>query len=252
MSATRPETQGRLRGRRVLVVGASRGIGRAIGLRAHGEGAAVTFAARDAGRLRDAVAGCGDDAVAVPCDVRDPDQCRAVVSRATEAMGGLDALVYAAGVTRFVELAGATAEDWRQVLETNVVGAGLVTTAAMGHLRASSGHAVYLSSEAAAYRPDAWRGIGLYLASKAALESLARSVQVEAPDVAVTTYVVGSTLSEIGSDDPEAMAGFVSEWYERGYLRDRILEPEVHAKAVVDILAGGAWIETVSVRARRA
>ncbi|HMC41380.1 MAG TPA: hypothetical protein VKI20_00115 [Acidimicrobiales bacterium] len=48
------------------------------------------------------------------------------------------------------------------------------------------------------------------------------------------------------------MSRFLTEWYERGYLNDRVLDPDVHARAVAGILAGEAWIERVSVRGRRA
>src|SRR5207302_8111259 len=159
----------RLDGRRVLVVGASRGIGRAIGLACSLEGASVAFAARTRARLEAVVAECEGKAVAVECDVRDGPSARAAVATAVAAIGGLDTLVYAAGIMPFTELPQATVDEWRDVFETNVIGAGVVTAAAVDELRDAGGHAIYLSSESAQYRPEAWRGIGVYVASKRAL-----------------------------------------------------------------------------------
>ena len=240
----------RLAGRRVLVVGASRGIGRAVGLRCSREGAAVAFAARTDDDLRAAVSECDGDAVAVPCDVRDEASCRAAVHDAVEALGGLDALVYCAAMTRFVELADAGAADWHEVFGTNVIGAGLVTAAAVGHLRASSGRAVYFGTESALWRPDTWRGIGLYIASKLALESMIRSWHLEVPEVAFTHYIPGATLTEFGAADADSMTPFLAEWFERGYVTQRILDADVHARAVIDILTTDGWVETMTVRPR--
>ena len=71
----------RLGGVRALVVGASSGIGRAIGLALAREGARVAFAARRVELLEDAVRKAGSGAVAIPCDVREPESCEEVVSR---------------------------------------------------------------------------------------------------------------------------------------------------------------------------
>ena len=164
-----------------------------MGLALAGEGASVAFAARSRDKLDAAVAGVrGRPAIALPCDVRDEASCRAVVAATVDAFGGLDALVYSAGMGAFRELADATADDWRTVLDTNVVGAALVTAAAVEHLRATSGHAIYLSSESALHHTP-WRGIGIYIASKRALDSMVRSFALEVDDVHFTTYVVGST-----------------------------------------------------------
>jgi NAD(P)-dependent dehydrogenase (short-subunit alcohol dehydrogenase family) len=242
---------GRLEGRRALVVGGSAGIGRAMGLALAGEGASVAFAARSRDKLDAAVAACGDArAIALPCDVRDEASCRAVVADAVDAFGGLDALVYSAGMGAFRELADATADDWRSVLDTNVVGAALVTAAAVEHLRATSGHAIYLSSESALHHTP-WRGIGIYIASKRALDSMVRSFAREVDDVHFTTYVVGSTggTEFIAPEQADEITPFLTEWYEQG-LVSGMLEPETHAKALVDILTTEGWVQTISVRVR--
>ena len=93
-----------LQGARVLVVGASSGIGREVAVQLGAGGARVVLAARRADRLAEAVADAGADASRVVCDVRDPAQCDAVVRDAVEHLGGLDAVVYATAVDPLVRL----------------------------------------------------------------------------------------------------------------------------------------------------
>jgi NAD(P)-dependent dehydrogenase (short-subunit alcohol dehydrogenase family) len=165
-------------------------------------------------------------------------------------MGGLDALVYSAGISRFTELEHATLEEWQAVFQTNVFGAAVVTAAAVPHLREAKGHAIYLSSESALYQPDSWRGNGIYIASKIAMESMVRSFHTEVPEVAFTNYIVGATMTEFDGGDMEKMQGFVEGWFAKGYIRPVILMPETHGEAVVNILTSPGYMDVVSVRAR--
>ena len=109
-------------------------------------------------------------------------------------------------------------------LDTKVVGAALVLGAAVPHLRATSGHAVYLSSVSARFWSP-WRGLGLYVASKRAAESVLESLRLEAPEVAFTTLVVGPTVSEFGLDRGDTMGAFATEWFELGQVGPGILDP---------------------------
>jgi NAD(P)-dependent dehydrogenase (short-subunit alcohol dehydrogenase family) len=122
----------RLENRRVLVIGASSGIGAASGVAIAAEGGRVAFAARRVERIEELARQAGDDAIAVPCDVRDEVSCQAAVERAVEAFGGLDALVYVPGISPFVTLREADAKAWREVLDTNLVGATVAMRAWQG------------------------------------------------------------------------------------------------------------------------
>src|SRR5215207_6477291 len=161
---------GALTDRRVLIVGASKGLGAAFVDSLAREGAQVFAAARTIPSASELPRGVR----AASCDVREPESCRAVVAECIDHLGGLDALVYAPGVAVVTELRDATSDHWRSVFETNVIGSGLVTAAAVDHLAATEGIAVFFSSVSAHVTPP-WVGIGLYAASKAALE---KSVQV--------------------------------------------------------------------------
>jgi NAD(P)-dependent dehydrogenase (short-subunit alcohol dehydrogenase family) len=242
-----------LEGKRVLVVGASRGIGAAIGRACAESGAKLALAARSVEKLEAVAGSCSTgQAIAVPCDVREESQCRDVVARSVGQLGGLDALVYATGISVFRPLAGMGIDDWETIFRTNVFGAACITCAALPHLEASRGHAVYLSSESSLYEPTPWRGIGAYIASKRALESIVRSFQLEHPTVAFTSLVVGATVTEFGAEDPDGVAHFAPEWVARGYLGGGILEPDDHARLVVHVLSlpNRVLVDRVGVRVR--
>jgi NAD(P)-dependent dehydrogenase (short-subunit alcohol dehydrogenase family) len=236
----------KLTGRRVLIVGGSKGIGLATGRLLDAQGAHVALAARSISRLEEAVRSCTNDALAFPCDVRNPEDCRSVVDRAVAALGGLDALIYSTGLLKYTELIDAAAHDWTEILETNLVGAALITRHAVPHLIAAQGHAIYLSSISASSVPP-WRGIGPYITSKLALERLAQCWEVENPEIAFTTLVVGQTATEFGTDDPDGAMRFAPEWAEKGYVTERMLEPEVHAEAIMNVLVSPARLRSVVV-----
>lgn len=177
-------------GLRLLVVGGSSGLGRAIGLAASRSGGRVAFAARRVERLEEIVSAAATPALAIRCDVREPSDCERAVDESVRAFGGLDGMVYASGVSVLGEVHQADAATWRAILETNLVGAALVTARAIPQLRASGGRAIFLSSYAIR---QAMPGMGLYRVSKAALDMLIDTLRTEHPDVQFTRVVVGST-----------------------------------------------------------
>ena len=83
------------------------------------------------------------------------------------------------------------------VFDTNVMGAALVTAAAVPHLSASGGTAVYLSSVSASLTPP-WPGLGAYGVSKAALDKLVEAWRVEHPDIGFTRYARPTARSRSG------------------------------------------------------
>ena len=131
---------------RTVVVGASSGLGRCIGIGLAQRGAKTALLARRQQRLEGAAKEAGTGTLAITCDVTSTESCRSAVRQAAEGLGGIDALVYAPGIGPLSRLADMDAETWRQVFDTNVIGASLVTAAAVPYLSESSGTAVYLSS----------------------------------------------------------------------------------------------------------
>jgi NADP-dependent 3-hydroxy acid dehydrogenase YdfG len=245
---------GVLEGRRVLVVGASKGLGRSIAARLDAEGAHIGIAGRSVDRLESLAQQCGERPLVLGCDVRDAAACADVVAGTVAGLGGLDALVYTPGTTVVTELRNASPEHWRNVFETNVFGANYVTASAIRHLESSRGVAIYLCSVSAHLSPPCIV-MGLYAASKIALEKCVEVWKLEHPDVRFSTIVIGSTAGgEFFRDatipSESDLERFGAQWRARGYLADEQLQPEDQAKAVVDILTSTAQMDVVWVRPR--
>ena len=229
---------GRLSERRILVVGASSGIGLETSRAIAAEGGRVALCARREDRLKEYAAELGSDHVAVPCDVRDPDSCVRAVDTAVTALGGLTDFVYTAGAATLSNVADATPEQWRHAFEVNVVGPSMLTSAALPHLSKCHGRAIYVSTVAADDRPPR-RGLALYSATKSALNRLIECWQEEERSVGFTRVTVGDThATEMASSwDPEATGKIVQEWAEKGFLYGRTMGPEDVAAHLVALLA---------------
>ncbi len=119
---------------RAVVVGASTGLGRCIGIGLGHRGEQVAFLARRHDLLVDAAKEAGSGAVAITCDVTDPASCRYAIEEAATGLGGIDGLVYSTGIGPLARLADVDLATWRQAFDTNVIGASLVTAAAVPHL----------------------------------------------------------------------------------------------------------------------
>jgi len=223
-----------LAGRRVLVVGASAGIGREAALRFADRGADVVFSGRRQDKLDEAVtlAGRGH---AIAADVTDPDQCHALVSRAAELLDGIDLVVFCAAVSRILRLREATAEDWDAILRTNVVGPALVLQSALPHLRPGAVVALLSSESVGAPFP----GLVPYGTSKAALEELIRGFRVEHPEVRFCRVTIGSTEgTEFARDfDLEVAAELFPRWVALGRLPDRLMLADEVGRVLADSLA---------------
>ena len=239
---------------RTVVLGASSGLGRCIGVGLAQRGAHVALLARRRGRLDDAAKEAGPGALAIECDVTDGASCRSAIAEAAAGLGGIDALVYAPGIGPLARLVDTDAETWRRLFDTNVTGAALATAAAIPHLTESAGTAVYLSSVSASLTPP-WPGLGGYAVSKAALDKLVEAWRAEHPGIGFTRLVVGDCAGGEG----DAATGFPSEWDRelamelhpiwsaRNYLSGALLDVE-HLVAVVDaVLRSGASLSMPSV-----
>ena len=239
---------------RTVVVGASSGLGRCIGVGLAQRGEQVALLARRRGRLDDAAKEAGPGTVVVECDVTDPEACRSAIAEAAAGLGGIDALVYSTGIGPLAKLVDTDADTWRRVFDTNVTGAALVTAAAVPHLAASAGAAIYLSSISASHTPP-WPGLGAYAVSKAALDKLVEAWQAEHPDIGFTRLVVGDCAGGEG----DAMTGFAEDWdgdlaaevapiwMSRNYMAGALLEVERLVAMVHAVLREGATLAVPSV-----
>jgi short-subunit dehydrogenase len=168
-------------GARILITGASRGIGEAAALELARRGARLAIAARgvdDLERVSSAVkAAGGAPAVVIPTDVSKEDGVMAMVAAAEKALGGLDVLVNNAGIGFHAAVAEIDPADLRHVFEVNVMAPHIATRAALpGMLERRRGHIVNVGSVAshisAAY-------LGGYSSTKFALKALTDALRVE-------------------------------------------------------------------------
>ncbi len=129
-------------------------------------------------------------------DVTNPDDCSRLVHEAAERLGGLDLVVYAAGVGTLAPIAQADATAWRRDYEVNVIGPTLVCGAALPLLSAD-GLVAFISSEASA--ETRW-GLSSYSASKSALDATIRFWRAEHPERRFQRIIMGATIpTEFGA-----------------------------------------------------
>lgn len=239
---------------RTVIVGASSGLGRCIGIGLAQRGARTALLARRTERLQDAAKEAGPGTIALACDVTDADSCQSAITEAATQLGGIDALVYTPAIGPLRALVDTDAETWRRVFDTNVIGAALVTTAAIPHLTATNGVAVYLSSVSASLTPP-WPGLGAYAVSKAALDKLVEAWRAEHPTIGFTRVVVGDCAGGEGDAmtgfadgwDPELAAHFYPQWMARKYLADSLIEVDELVTVVDSLLRRGTSISIPSV-----
>jgi NAD(P)-dependent dehydrogenase (short-subunit alcohol dehydrogenase family) len=241
---------------RTVVVGASSGLGRCIAVGLGQRGAKVALLARRKEQLAEAARETGPGAVAITCDVTDEVSARTAVEQAAAELGGIDGLVYATGIGPLARLADVDADQWRTLFDTNVIGASLVTAAALPHLTASSGTAAYLSSTSASLTP-AFPGLGAYAVSKAALNKLVEAWRGEHPGVGFTQVTVGDCAGGDGDSMTQFANGWDHElavemgtiWTARQYIVGSLLEVEELVSVVDTVLRCGAsaCIPTVAV-----
>ncbi len=141
-----------LEGRAVAITGASSGIGEATALALAGAGAAVALGARRKDRVDDLarrIEADGGRAVAIEVDITDEPRARAFIESAHSQLGGLHGLVNNAGLMLLGPVEGTDTEEWRRMVEVNVMGLLYCTHAALPLMReGGGGHIVNVSSTA--------------------------------------------------------------------------------------------------------
>lgn len=174
-----------------FITGSSRGFGREWALAALERGDRVAATAREVASLADLVAAHGEAVLPIALDVTDRDAVQRAVDEAVEHFGRLDVVVNNAGYGLFGMVEEVSEHQARAQLETNFFGALWVTQAALPHLRAAgSGHIIQVSSIGGI---TAFPGLGMYHASKWALEGLTQSLAAEVVDFGITVTLVEPT-----------------------------------------------------------
>jgi 3-oxoacyl-[acyl-carrier protein] reductase len=194
-----------LAGKRVLVTGGTKGIGRAIVLAFARVGAHVVtcYHADEAAAtaLTGELAGTGGKHRVIQADLTDPEQVKLLTDAADDCLGGLDVLVNNLGVDGAVSFEDLTLAEWQRVIEHNLTSLYLVTHAA--YPMVSDGGSIINVSSSVALRGRA-RGVH-YTASKAGVIGFTRALAKEAGSrgIRVNTIAPGLTETEPGAGLPE-------------------------------------------------
>jgi 3-oxoacyl-[acyl-carrier protein] reductase len=175
-----------LAGRRAIVTGGSKGLGKAIAAELVAEGASVVICSRHPDELEQAAAelrkqaadgALGSAVIAMECDVTDPDRVATFVDAAVSAMGGLDILINNAGGARPGQFGTLTDADWHDDIEVKLFSQIRCTRAALPHLRQSQAPRVININAVYARYPDP-----AFLASsvnRASCLSLSKALSIE-------------------------------------------------------------------------
>ncbi len=188
-----------LGGRVALVVGASRGIGRAIALRLATDGADVALASRDTTALEqvaDEIRSSGCRAAEITADMSNRENIESMVQQAVSALGPIDVLVYNSGLLWVETMADATDEVWEQTLNVNLLGAARTVhhTLNLGQMiTRKTGSIIFISSEAGKVGE---LGLGAYAASKHGMLGLIRSLGLELGPIGIRANAVCPGLVE--------------------------------------------------------
>ena len=222
-----------LSGRRILVVGASSGIGRAFARLAVMEGADVVVAARRRRALEELVEEAGGGRI-VTADLAVAGDCTRLGQTAGEMLGAIDIVLFCAGVGELQRVELQTQQDWMQTYAVNVVGVNLTIAAVLAAL-APRAIVATMSTESVG-RPH-W-GLASYAASKAALEESFRSWRIEHPEFRFTVIPIGSTIpTEFGKTfRQEVLLEAFEKWAHAG-MQTEMMEVGDVAAAVIQTLA---------------
>lgn len=233
---------------RVLITGATSGVGEATAKLFAQRGARVALLGRRAAELRRVVEEIDGGAHAVVTDVADAESVRNGVRGAIHSLGGLDVAVNAAGVASYVPLQDLDEHRWHEVLDTNLSGTFYVAREAGLHMRKSGGGAIVnVASDLAAMGVP---GLAHYCAAKAGVVGLTRALALElAPVVRVNAVCPGpidTPMLRAGLDaEPDPVLALQQK--ESTVPLSRLADPEEVAAAIYFLAVEGTFATGTSM-----
>jgi len=238
----------------IVVTGASKGIGLATAVSLWKRGAKVALIARRRAPLEAAVADLKSErSLAVVADVCDRAAIATALGRVVQVFGRLDGLVNNVGFqfARRIELMPEA--EVRQLIEQNFVSAIFACQAAIPHLRAGGGGRIVNISSSTVRHENEFSHLGLYSASKAALEHFSRELrhELKADGIMVTIFSPGAAATgSVANFDPQALQEAMQDWLTKGPTFDGALQPQTLGEAIAACFEfpPGAAPEFVEVR----
>jgi glucose 1-dehydrogenase len=240
----------RLENKKVLVTGASRGIGRAIALRLAQDGAELAIHYHKEAGEAEAVAGiitkAGGKASLFAADLSDPEQAVKLGEQVWKKLNGIDVLINNAGVSYKKHFLDTTLEDIDHFTNINFRGTLLLTqTIAKQMVLSKIGGNIYTITSINGIQPGV--GLSVYGATKGALETLMKGIALDlAPhNIRVNSFAIGAIQTDINAEawqDPEKLK-MVNENIPLG----RMGQPEEVAAVICDLLYSGTYLTGATI-----
>jgi short-subunit dehydrogenase len=216
---------------RIIITGASRGIGRAVALVLARQGAHLALVARDTGALREVAQECkkaGGEAVPIARDLSDPNAPLGIVREAVSALGGIDVLINNAG-----QYAGGKAGEgdlaaWDTQLQVNLTAVIHLTHHALPHLKKSAHGAIITTASISSKTAHA--GGAIYCASKHGVLGFSNALfeDIRETGIKVCAICPGYVNTDMAADS--------------GIVPERAIQPEDLADTVLYVLATRATV----------
>jgi NADP-dependent 3-hydroxy acid dehydrogenase YdfG len=220
-------------GLRLLVIGASSGIGRALAVAARSRGAQVALAARRVDLLAELAQAL--DGSAHELDVSDSRAVENVVAQVATQFGEIDAVVFTSAAVPFALIEETEVTTWLHAYAVNAVGASHVLRTVLPHLAENA--VVLVASSHDVGRPRC--GVAAYHASKAALDEILRSWRAEHPELAVIRVSIGPTdgTEILRGADRDLLAELYRVWAQEGQIPAKMSALNDVANALLSFIA---------------
>ena len=226
---------GQLDGRKILITGASSGIGEATAEAIVAEGGAVALGARRKDKLDELAGRLDGDAYAIEADIGKEDEANDLVAQASERMGGLDGLVNNAGVMLLGLMQGADTAEWRRMVDVNILGLLYCTNAALPVIRDGGGGDIVNVSSVAGR--SAAMGAAVYNFTKFGVVGFSEALRQEGAHIGVRVTCVepGFVDTELQGHNENPMV--VEQIEKMREATGKVLESADIANAIVYALA---------------
>jgi NADP-dependent 3-hydroxy acid dehydrogenase YdfG len=214
-------------GRVAVITGASSGIGEATARTLHAAGYKVALLARRADRIQNLAADLGDGALAITADVTDRDSLTAAAEQIQTQLGGADVLINNAGVMLLGPFSTDQRDDYRRMIEINLLGAITTTEVFLDQITAGDGDIINISSVAGR---TARAGNGVYAATKWGLNGWSESLRQELqPAVRVALIEPGVVATELPTH--------ITHEQTNASVNDMYAEATVTASDIAEVIA---------------